>query len=190
MDFLQDALQEWSAVDLVAVARFIEEHPDDDVDKYSLTVVEDWAACDPWAAKAWVDQQIRNERNSPESDMESSWLIGYVQGDRVSGIQYAVDNQDKEKVQSALSLIMSGLFFDSAADVRAFVDRFSGKAKIAALEGAGYIVSDREDPTEFKAAQRTPEFVAKWLMEVALTIGQKRSIQSLEVGAPGMRLDY
>src|SRR5205085_6043631 len=83
---LNDVIAEWSAVDPVAVARFLDEHRNDNAPALYPELLGKWAMMDPEAARNWL------ERQNPADQSEEAvftLLDGWFSHDKAPAMDFA-----------------------------------------------------------------------------------------------------
>ena len=178
-NFLASAFDEWSRNDPVAVRQFLEEHPGQEMESYFGNLVRNWAAYDPESARSWMMQQFEarppllkweegESRTMEEGKwgyasegMIRGWMEGFLENDREAALNYLLAHDD-DQMAKALPLAVSALFLDSPEEARAFVLRLPEKRWALALDA---IMADRAARENGDDRNRSPEFVANWMLQ-------------------------
>ena len=173
-DYIYDAINEWSRTDPLAVKQFIDEHPQSTLDRYASTLVRNWAAYDPDAARELAVQAIAAAQSDvTHSDPEhatrtahgivSDWLQGFLEHDRTAAIDYVLTNSSENAVAAATPTIAAVLYRDSPDDARAFIMHLPDQQRAEAIAAAAWQV-DVHGQGDADDAVRSPEFVADWML--------------------------
>jgi hypothetical protein len=158
-DLWSDVINDWSAVDPVAAARFLEEHPDVSAHR-SQTLLWNWAHVDPNAAKAWMERQ-------PASLQTEDAIVGLVGGwferDEANALAFAVAHAREENFKRSIGNLADDLFHRSPDEARTFLLRLPNEARSAAISKivsmtTGVVLGLPE------GWERPPEDVAKWIL--------------------------
>lgn len=158
-DLWGDVIYDWSAVDPVAAAQFLEEHPDLSTDR-SKTLLSNWAEVDPDAARAWLERQ-------PASVQTEDAIVGLVGGwfehNEANASAFVVAHARDEKFKRVIGNLADSLFHRSPDEARAFLYLLPNEARGAAVDEivsmtTGVVLGLPED------WQRPPEEVARWLL--------------------------
>ncbi len=151
-------IEKWSWTDPVSTSQFVASHPEM-ADEFGVgLLLGNWAALDPAAAKAWLDQ-LDASRQDPR--VYRDFYSGWFEYDRPAALNHLIANAGDEKLNKAIESAAHFLFSESPVTARAFVlDLPEGQARKAAIshitvEAAGHFI------------RGTPSFsadaVAKWL---------------------------
>jgi hypothetical protein len=158
-DFWGDVISDWSAVDPVAAAHFLEEHPDVSADR-SMILLSNWAKVDPEAAKAWMERQ-------PASLQTEDAIVGLVGGwsdhNETNAAAFVVAHASEENFKRASNNLADNLFHRSPDEARTFLLRLPNEARAEAISEivsmtTGVVLGLSE------SWERPPEDVAKWIL--------------------------
>lgn len=148
----------WSCTDPVSTSQFVASHPEMAHENELSLLLGNWAALDPAAAKAWLDD-LDASRQEPR--VYRGFYSGWFEHDRPAALNHLIANAGDEKLNKAIEGAAYVLFSESPATARAFVlDLPEGPARKTAIneiatEAAGRFI------------RGTPSFsadaVAKWL---------------------------
>jgi hypothetical protein len=155
----EDVFYDWSAVDPVAVAQFIEEHPDTSADR-SETLLSNWARVDPDAAKAWMERQpvaLQTE------DAIEGLVGGWFDRDEANALAFVVAHASEGTFKRAIDDLANNLFQRSPDEARTFLLRLPNEARGAAISQivsitTGVVLGRPEN------WERQPEEMAKWIL--------------------------
>jgi hypothetical protein len=158
-DLWGDVIYDWSAVDPVAAAQFLEEHPDLSAER-SRTLLSNWAEVDPDAARAWLERQ-------PASVQTEDAIVGLVGGwferDEANALAFVVAHAREENFKRVIGHLADSLFHRSPDEARAFLFLLPNEARNAAVDRivsmtTGVVLGLPE------GWQRPPEEMASWLL--------------------------
>jgi hypothetical protein len=154
-----DLIVNWSCTDPVSTSQFVASHPEMADEVGLALLLGNWAALDPGAAKAWLDQLDASQQ---DPRVYRGFYGGWFEYDRPAALNHLIANAGDEKLNKAIEGVAYVLFSESPATARAFVlDLPEGPARKAAIshitvEAAGHFL------------RGTPSFsadaVAKWLV--------------------------
>jgi hypothetical protein len=175
-NYVRDAFEQWSATDPLAVKRFIEGHPEAQLEDYHSVLVRQWAAYDPESAQLLVADVVAKassavpteETPEPLAEAEhivTAWVGGLLEHDRAGALDYVLTS-GHDLVAKAIPSVVAALFKESPEEARAFVLRLPESQRAAALSELGYVADGRvyHDGDD---AVRAPEHVAEWMLEFA-----------------------
>ena len=171
---MRDAIDEWSRTDPTAAHRFIEEHPESELDFYTPTVVRNLAAYDPDAAMTLLVREIEKaharqtidqpgEAASFTRHIVSRWAEGFFEHDPAAALDYLVANSAESTISDAIPLVTGSLFKESPDEARSFIMRLPEELRGEAIAAAAWAA---ESTTHGDAddAIRSPEFIADWML--------------------------
>jgi hypothetical protein len=153
-----DLIAYWSCTDPVSTSQFVASHPEMSDETGLGILLGNWAALDPAAAKAWLDD-LDASRKDPF--VYRGFYSGWFEHDRPAALNHLIANAGDEKMNKAIEGAAYTLFSESPATARTFVlDLPEGQARKTAIskitiEAAGHFL--RGSPS-FSA-----DAVAKWL---------------------------
>lgn len=149
----------WSLTDPVSASRFAKEHIAQ-VDAFWLgSMLENWAAVDPGAAKVWLDQLDSTER---KPEVIAGFYSGWFDRDREAALNELVKYSSDEQFRAILDKVAVTAFKESPEAARAVVLRFpeadQQKAVVSSVLGPvnAIYLSGKQPYSE--------ESVAKWLV--------------------------
>ena len=175
-DHMRDAMDEWSRTDPTAAQRFIEEHPESELDFYTPVVVRNLAAYDPEAARALLVQEIEKANATPASEdnpgqaanfaayIVARWAEGFFEHDPVAAVEYLVANSSEPTIADAIPSVARMLFKESPDEARAFIMRLPEELRGGAIATAGW-VAEHQKYGDADDAIRSPEFIAEWMLK-------------------------
>ena len=165
-NLLGEIIFNWSAVDPIAAAQFIEEHRDvssNCADSVSLSIsilLSNWVQVDPEAAKAWLERQDESDQTEDEIN---SLLTGWAEHDRTKALAFAEAHAGEKKFGRAVTNLTWGLFLSSPDEARTFLFRLPSEARNDAIDEIatltnGNILGGSE------SWRRPPEDIARWIL--------------------------
>lgn len=182
-DSLGDSLDDWGQSDPLALKEFLENHRDKELDSYFATLVRNWAATDPEAAREWMTKEMEKRpliptrmtedggeeifdsswRNAVDG-MTTGWLQGFLANDPDRATQYVLEHADNPAVQHALLGVAGDLFLISPERARDLILRLPKEQQTTSLDGVSYkaderVASDATDNTS------SPRFIAEWMLQ-------------------------
>jgi hypothetical protein len=182
-DTLRDSLDDWGKTDPLALKQFLETHREQDVDRYFGTLVENWAAYDPEAARNWMTKEIEkrpfiptrptedggeeifdSEWRSTVESMSAGWVRGFLAYDPEAATRYVVDHADNPAVDYALNWLPGDLFLVSPDQARDLIGRLPEVQQSKSLRS----VADKADSrvrSDASDNSTSPRYVAEWLMK-------------------------
>lgn len=158
-DLWEDVFYDWSAVDPVAVAHFIEKYPDVSASRSEI-LLSNWARMDPDAAKAWMERQPA----ALQTDDAIEGLVGgWFNRDEASALTFVVAHGSEETFKRAIDDLAHTLFQRSPDEARTFLLRLPNEARGAAVSQivsmtTGFVLGRPE------GWERAPEDMAKWIL--------------------------
>lgn len=158
-DFWGDVIFDWSAVDPVATAQFLEQHPDACA-RHSSSLLFNWAQVDPDAAMAWLERQPANLQTE---ETLSGLIGGWSNHDEPNAVAFAVAHASEKNFKRAINSLADTVFQRSPDDARTFLLRLPNEARVEAISEivsttTGMVLGLPEN------WERPPEDVAKWLL--------------------------
>lgn len=141
----RDVLYDWSAVDPVAAAHFVEQHLDVSAD----LVLLNWARVDPDAAKAWLERQPASVQT--DANAIDGLVGGWFERDEANALAFVVAHARDESFKRAIGNLADSLFHRSPDEARTFLLRLPNEARDAAI-------------SEIVGWERAPEEIAKWIL--------------------------
>jgi hypothetical protein len=148
----------WSRTDPVSTSQFLAAHPDM-IQAYDLKLLmSNWAALDPAAAEAWLDNLEADRR---DAGVYEGFYDGWFERDRTAAVNHLVAHAADEKRKTSVESCAETLFLDSPNDARAFVLNLpKGNARDAAISQITAHVRGFTRESE----SREPATVAQWLL--------------------------
>lgn len=126
-NLFRDVLYDWSAVDPVATAHFIEEHPDVAAD----LLLSNWARVDPDAAKAWLERQPASLQT--DANAIDGLVAGWFERDEANALAFVVAHAREESFTTAIGNLADSLFHRSPDEARTFLLRLPKEARGAGI---------------------------------------------------------
>jgi hypothetical protein len=167
-DYVSDILGEWMLIDVSAVAKFIEEHPNTDslesydtfgirqILHYRLAYV--WAELDPKAARQWI------EKNGDwDSSVRESFVEGWFENDPKAAVSYVLANVDDPGMLGEIGAVVRGLYYDSREQAAKFIESLPENKRRDALSEAFRRLSLGGDGEE-TGDVLTQRAVADWMI--------------------------
>lgn len=158
-DFWGDVIFDWSAVDPVAAAHFLEEHPDASA-HHSPTLLLNWAQVDPDAARVWLERQPASLQTE---DAITGLIGGWSECDEANAVAFAVAHATEKNFKRAIKSLADNVFQRSPDEARTFLLRLPNEARVEAISRivsttTGIVLGLPE------SWERPPEDVAKWIL--------------------------
>jgi hypothetical protein len=153
---VSDLIERWSETDPVGVSRFIAAHPKS-VDTYAIgTLLGNWAAIDPPAAKSWLSRLDASQR---DSSVYQEFYSGWFERDTQAALHDLLENAGDEQVSEAIAVSATKLFRKSRDAAEAFILQLpSGSAQRGAVERIAQSAALHPE------ASAAPADVAAWLL--------------------------
>lgn len=161
-------------IDPVAAKQFVDGLPEKDQPRYCPTLVRNWAAYDPDAAREWGQQIVARVTTEGDEwfstgqnaygEIMAAWVRGYLEHDRTEALNEVLHDDGVRNDNQALAAVIETIFVDSPDDTRQFIEHLSDKEKENAFGGLNEVV------THFSFGDagdriRSPEFVGNWLIQ-------------------------
>jgi hypothetical protein len=151
-------IENWSWTDPVSTSQFVASHPEIADETGLSLLLSNWAALDPAAAKAWLDQLDASRR---DPGVYQGFYFGWFEQDRPAALSHLIANAGDEKLNKAVEGVAYFLFSESPATARAFVlDLPEGHARKTAVSG---ITTDVTALYLRGSPSFSADAVAKWL---------------------------
>jgi hypothetical protein len=161
----QDPIWNWSRVDPVAVAKYIDKFPSDGKDEGSYALLYNWGKISPEEAKDWLEADPTHQKK----ESFRGFVLAWAEVDRGAAINYAVANANKPDFQPALKDLSYYLFRLFPDDARTFVLLLPPQQANAAMQkiadtSTGVILHAPED------YQRPPDVVTRWMVSLPIDL--------------------
>jgi hypothetical protein len=204
-DLLRETLDEWGKNDPFALKQFLETHRDQDVDRYFPTLVSNWAAYDPEAARDWMAKEVEKrpllptqfteeggeqifdyEWRSAVEGMSAAWIQGFLAHDPDRAIEYVVANADSPAVEQALFWLAGDLYLVSPERARNLIVRLPERHQSQSLRSVG----DKANAlvkSEASDNATSPHYIAEWMLKFppqTYLEGMRAVLRSWEVSNP------
>jgi hypothetical protein len=152
----------WSALDPVAAAQFLDDHPSQLREIGKTALLSNWAAIDPAAAEAWLGQ---HPDLAASADVLQDFVWGVYQNNRDTALQYVNSNAGDERFDQILAAVATRTFFSSPDTAETFISSLpNSEARGRAIRGIANLnmellaTAEREGPREFNT-------VADWILK-------------------------
>lgn len=167
--FPQDILWNWSRVDPVAVAAFIDRYPPvDDEDSRLYTLLFNWTKIEPSAAKEWLEKDVAHQKK----DAFRAFVVAWAESDRGAAITYTVANAHRPAFEPAVKELAYYLLRIFPDDARTFLQLLPPAQAKAAMQKIGETTTGviLHAPEDY---QRPPDVVARWMVSLPVDLWQE-----------------
>jgi hypothetical protein len=163
--YAQDPIWNWSRVDPVAVAKYIDKFPSDGKDEGAYALLYNWGKISPEEAKDWLEADPTRQKK----ESFRGFVLAWAEVDRGAAINYAVANANKPDFEPALKDLAYYLFRLFPDDARTFVLLLPPQQANAAMQkiadtSTGVILHAPED------YQRPPDVVTRWMISLPVDL--------------------
>jgi len=154
-DHLEVVMDEWAQVDPEAVAQFLDQHNDLQVEQYADGFLDTWAGLDHEAAWKWLKSRFGNDSRFKIEP----WLRGWFSADQDSAVAFALDHVEDVQFGQAISGIAPDLFEASESRAKEYLEKLpAGDVRQNALSGIASLATDF-------ASDYSPETTAKFIAQ-------------------------
>ena len=159
-DRFDEVISNWSRVDPVAAAKFVETHPTFPVG----SLLTNWAQMDPEAALEWFYEQRKPDPSSNAWSNDLRSLVeGWFEKDKAAAVAFTVANSAEDGFEEAIRALAHNLFFKSPDEARDFLAQVPSESRKMAVNA---IVGMSTGLTLGLADEwkRNPRMVAEWIL--------------------------
>lgn len=158
-DYLENVIQNWSAIDPLAVARFFEENPEV-ATHYAKELLSSWGQLDPETAKEWLE-------NQPEPVQTEEAFRGLLEAwrsrDEAAALTFLADHGDDERLAWAIRDSTRMLFLRSPEEAQSFLLRLPENVRNTAISDFGALIgADAFSPPDKR--HRKPDEIVNWII--------------------------
>jgi hypothetical protein len=155
----EDIFWNWSAVDPVAAAQFISDHPVEGEDQRLFSLMCNWGAINPEQARDWVDADPSRQKE----DAFRALVSGWADNDSAAAIQYVLANASRPEFAKAIDELTYDLFRNAKDEATRLVlllppDQGKGAVQSVANMSTAFILGLPD------GYQRPPEEAARWMI--------------------------
>jgi hypothetical protein len=167
--FAQDIFWNWSRVDPVAVAKYIDKHPAEVWDSALNSLLFNWGKIDPAAAKEWLESDPSHQKK----DAFVGFAVAWAEVDRSAAINYAIANATKPEFEPAVKELAYYLLRLFPDDARSFVLLLPSDRARAAVDQIVHNTTSviLHAPADY---QRPPDVVARWMAALPVDLWQDK----------------
>jgi hypothetical protein len=163
--FGENIISNWSAVDPVAAAKFVETNPLTDPDDRLVSLLHNWGEIDPHAAREWLEA----DHSRQTKDAVSAFVNAWARTDRPAAIGYALANALRPEFEDAIKDLASGFLREEQSEATRLMLLLPPESAKAALKqvardtaSGNFHLSDNDE--------RSSDLVLRWMLTLPIEL--------------------